>query len=720
MYTVKFENINLETGGFGSKVNNLVKLLKSGFAVPPGFLVTAESFEKFLRASNLHEKVSSLMESFHENERAAADVKNLILGGDFPDFLTREIKTELEELSLGRDIQGIGGVALDLVKAGRGDSVVALRPAMQGRGRSFLNIRGSVQLFENLKHCWASMIDSHPKIGEMNVIIQKMVNAEKSGIVSSSDPVRKENRMILEGIWGLGETIEEDIASPDFYLIDKNSGEVVVKEIGNKSWQKTRDAMSEKTVTEHVPADKATVQVFHPPELNTILELSKKVEQLFPAPQKIKFSVERNKLYILDTSHMKVKESASFSPEEVENKKLLVTGRGVAPGVVKGRVRVIVDMSELQSIQEGDILVSKSLPYHTFSSDIRGIITESGSFTGKSGEKAREMGIPYISGVSFPFQDNKEIIMDAYTGNIYELEEVQSIPQAPVEDDIVATHIKLSLSFPHVPDGLAEKTDGVGIIKAEHILTEGGRHPLHRARENPEELVQILVSKLGALARKLHPKPVWYRSLDARTDEFKSLGEEIKEANPLLGWHGIRRSLDEDMVLRCEIEALKRLYSEGMNNIYLMLPFVSVPEEVRKVKSWLDFPLKLGIVIEIPSAAMRIEEFCREGISSVILNHDTLYQLMTGIDLSNPKISGMYREEERTVLELIHHVIKGCRNFRIETSIFGDICNNSRVVEQLVEMGISSITTEGDTFDIIKNIVARTERKLLLEKAREE
>ena len=99
-----------------------------------------------------------------------------------------------------------------------------------------------------------------------------------------------------------------------------------------------------------------------------------------------------------------------------------------------------------------------------------------------------------------------------------------------------------------------------------------------------EDYIKILMNGIRPIAKAFDPKPVWIRTLDARSDEFRNLrgGEdEPQEANPMLGWHGIRRSLDEPDLLKAEFEAIKRLYEEeDLKNLGVMLPFVISTEEV--------------------------------------------------------------------------------------------------------------------------------------------
>ncbi len=288
-------------------------------------------------------------------------------------------------------------------------------------------------------------------------------------------------------------------------------------------------------------------------------------------------------------------------------------------------------------------------------------------------------------------------------------------------ESITATEVKLNLALPELDENTAKLCDGIGILKAERLLTSEGRNPFAMAKSNPEELVQLISSKIGGLAKLLYPKPLCYRSLDLSTDEARDLkgeDETPREPNPLLGWKGMRRSLDQPWVFRCEIEALKNLNQEGLNNIILLLPFISTLQEFKAVKSLIGFPMKLGIVIDTPSSALSIGDFCREGIIHASINLGNLAQLTLGVDRENPEISRLYSETDPAVLRLVRHVVSECKKRNIEVSVFSDANLSSELIEKLIGLGIRSISVDKAFLEGIKADIAKTEKKLLLEKLR--
>ena len=257
------------------------------------------------------------------------------------------------------------------------------------------------------------------------------------------------------------------------------------------------------------------------------------------------------------------------------------------------------------------------------------------------------------------------------------------------------------------------------------MILKYGKHPAKLVREGKrEEYIKILLDGIRPIAKAFHPKPVWVRTLDARSDELRHLEggeEEPKEANPMLGWHGIRRSLDEPELLKAEFEAIKRLHAEGLDNVHVMLPFIISVEEFKKAKAiakevGLPETCKIGIMIETPSAALTIEDFCKEGIAFASIGSNDLTMLTLGVDRNNAKISKLYSEMHPAVLKLIEHTIKTCKKYGVESSICGEAPSNiPEMVEFLVRQGITSISVNIDAIQRTREIIAKTEKEILKE-----
>ena len=214
----------------------------------------------------------------------------------------------------------------------------------------------------------------------------------------------------------------------------------------------------------------------------------------------------------------------------------------------------------------------------------------------------------------------------------------------------------------------------------------------------------------------MYPKPVWVRSLDARTDEFRNMqgGEnEPREDNPMLGWHGIRRSLDEPEILKAELESLKMLYEKGLDNVVWEIPFTIDVSELRKAKEIareIGAPDKFGIMVETPACALTIEEYCKEGIVFASFGSNDLTQTTLGIDRNNERLIKLFNEMHPSMQFLFKHVIDTCKKYNVETSICGELPSNRRdAVEFLVKTGIDSLSVNIDAIDKVREWVSEIE-----------
>jgi pyruvate,water dikinase len=409
-------------------------------------------------------------------------------------------------------------------------------------------------------------------------------------------------------------------------------------------------------------------------------------------------------------------------------------------------VRIIHGLEDISKVGKGDILVTvmTSPDLVPTMSKSAAIITDTGGTTCHAAIVSREMGIPCIVATQTAtktLQDGQLVTVDAYKGLIYPGEiKIGKPVEAVVEEGVVSgevpkefekiitTSIKVNLAFPENVEAVAKRVDGVGLLRIEHMITKAGIHPAKLVREGRrEEYIKILIEGIRPIAKAFHPKPVWVRTLDARSDEFRNLeggADEPKEDNPMLGWHGIRRSLDEPELLKTELEAIKRLHEEGLTNVHVMLPFVITAEEFRKSRKLaeevnLPKTVNMGIMVETPAAALTIKDFCKEGIDFVSFGTNDLSQLVLGVDRNNAKIAGLFTETHSAVKKMINYVIKVCKSYNVESSVCGEAPSNiPEFVEFLVKCGIDSISVNIDAIDKVRSQVIKIEKKLLLDALR--
>jgi pyruvate,water dikinase len=387
------------------------------------------------------------------------------------------------------------------------------------------------------------------------------------------------------------------------------------------------------------------------------------------------------------------------------------------------------------------------------------IVTDEGGVTSHAAIVSRELGIPCIVGTDTAtemLQDDDYVTVDATNGVVYrgkvELEglseereefEAPSAYGEPEEDTFAAeapeaapvgaataTKVKVNLDLPEAAErAAATKADGIGLFRLEMLIATKGVHPAQFIRTGrTSEYVNLLVEGIEKVARAFKDKPIWVRTSDLRTDEYRNLeggDQEPHESNPMLGLHGIRRALKDPDILRAEFVAIKQLHERGYKKIGVMLPFVINVSEVREAKRIMrevglepQSDVDFGVMIETPACVGIIEDLCNEGIDFISFGTNDLTQLVLGIDRNNEQLQHLWDEMHPGVLEVIEKVIDVCKKHNVKTSICGQAGSRTDMAEWLVNKGISSISANIDAVQEIRNTVFAIERKILLEAAR--
>ena len=724
----------------GGKGFNLIKLTKAGFPVPEAFFITAKAYDAFAEENELKGKILEIIEKVdfedpNSMQKASDEIKKMIFEAKMPDKIKAEIKDAYKRL------YGAPPLNLDFVKP-MDAPFVAVRSSgitedikgasSAGQYETFLNIKGEENLLKAVQKCWASLYtarviyyrhkNNQPQDTSICVVIQRMVNSEKSGVAFTVDPRNPKegsNHIIIEGCWGLGETLVQGNVEPDRYLVDKTTGDILEKVIGKKSLEMVRDPMYGITIQRNVLKENVEAQVLSDMEIVTLAAYCKKIEQYYNYPEDIEWAIERGKIYIIQTRAVTTLEEKEKT-KEVEGTPIL-EGWGASPGAAVGVVKIIRDATEVWKITKGDILVTKMTnpDFVVGMEKSSAIVTDEGGVTCHAAIVSRELSVPCIVGTKTATQILKEgmkITVDATHGKVYAGEIAIEMEEKKGVEIKTKVQVKVNIAFPETADK-AKHADGVGLLRLEHMLTKTGMHPIEYVRqERGEELTKIILDGVGKVAQAFYPKPVWVRSLDARTDEFKNMkgGEnEPVEINPMLGWHGVRRSLDQPEILKCELNALKKLHENGLTNVVWELPFIINVSELKRAKEIAEemgAPSNFGIMVEVPACALTIEDFCKEGIAFASFGSNDLTQTTLGIDRDNENLIKIFDEMHPAMQFLFKHVIEVCKKYNVESSICGELPSNRRdAVEFLVKAGIDSLSVNLDAIDKVREQVSELE-----------
>ena len=778
----------LVAGGKGAQLGEMYNI---NLPVPPGFVVTANAYKKFLKTSELEEPIYKILDNLDVEDtdalqKAAESIQDIIINSEMPRDIRSDIMEAYDNLNVDIDVYKMASkAALDIIKAGRDLPYVAVRSSataedmpqasFAGQMATFLNIKGNEDIVKTVQKCWASLFTSraiyyriknnfkHRDVA-IAVIVQRMVNSEKSGIIFTANPsTNNQNEIIIEAGLGLGEAVVSGSITPDLYIVDKETSEIKERKINKQEFSIIRDSRLGRSVKRTLRGDEGSEQKIDDITIKKLARYAKQIEEHYRAPQDIEFAIESNKIYIVqsrpittlkklpsreETPTTEVQQETSIEKIETEEttessgeKELLLQGLSASPGIGSGPVKLVHAIEDLSKIQKGNVLVARMTnpDYVAAMERASAIVTDEGGVTCHAAIVSREMGIPCVVGTmkaTHTLTENELITVDGTEGKVYkglaaiQHKEPKPVPQEIREEIETVTEVKVIVDLPDYAERAATTgADGVGLLRCEFMILKNKEHPVYLIDHGrKEELVNQLSADIKKIASAFKGKPVWYRTLDAPTDEFRHLegGEnEPEEDNPMMGWRSIRRGLDQPGLLKAEFEAIKKVHDEGFTNVGVMLPLVTDVEQIKRSKEILkDVGLEpcenidFGVMVETPAAVQIIKEICEEGVDFISLGTNDLTQFTLAVDRNNAKVQKLYDEMHPAVLRQIKHVIKTCREYNVETSICGQAGSKPEMAEFLVKAGIDSITANADAVQQIKNMVARTERKLLLNAAR--
>lgn len=753
MYVQKFEDLNKSDIAIaGGKGANLGELTQAGIPVPPGFVVTAETYQKFMEDTGINDKVLDILDKIDINDTkalqaAAEEIKSIIIETPIPDDMIMFIKEAYNQLC-----QRVGEDDTDVAIRSSATAEDLPEASFAGQQDTFLHVSGDEEVIEYVRKCWASLFEAraifyreendfeHSKV-LIAVVVQKMAMADKAGVMFTVNPSTGEEIALIEGSWGLGEAVVSGDVTPDNYQVDKKNNEVINVTISDKKVMYTNDE-SGTSIKVDVPENKRNERVLSDEELIELTEMGKRVQAHYGEPMDTEWAFERDNLFLLQARPITTLDGSKPAEDgDSVDGEVLVRGLGASPGIATGLVKIVLDIDELDKIEEGDVMVTTMTTPDMVPAMRRasGIVTDEGGVTCHASIISRELGIPCVVGTgdaTKTLKENTGVTLDGKKGLVFEgitevKEEAPQVQTVAAEAPILTvTEVKANVSMPEAAGRAAETgADGVGLLRTEHLMLTAGVHPGKFIADGKEdELIDTIAENVQIVADAFYPKPVWYRTLDAPTDEFITLegGEnEPREHNPMLGWRGIRRELDQPEILKCEFKAIKKLHEKGYTNIGIMIPLSQSPAELVKAKELCAevgfIPHKdvdFGMMVEIPAAAIIIDEYLKVGVDFVSLGTNDLTQYTLAVDRNNEFVAKHYTEEHPAVMKLIERTIRKCAEAGVTCSICGQAGSVPHIVEKLVKFGITSVSSNADAIAEVKKTVARAEQKIILEAAR--
>ena len=751
----------------GGKGANLGELTSAGLPVPDGFVVGAPAYAAFCEQTGLRERLAELLDGVNVEDTAALQAvstaaRKLFDVTSIPEPLQREIRDGYEQLA-GENLQAPVAVRSSATAEDTAESSFA------GMNETFLNIRGADAVIDAVRRCWRSLFGARTIYYrglngfaqadmDIAVVVQRQVESRSAGVMFTVNPATGErDELVIEGSFGLGEAVVSGAVSPDRYVVDKATLAIRRREVHHKDLliEYAPDGGTQQRALSEVQALRP---VLTDEEVVAVAELGRQIEEHYGSPQDTEWAFDPDgTLWMLQSRPITTLHDDNLTTvraaEPSEPQTVLLRGLGGAPGSASGAARVLTSLADAANLNDGDVLVT-----HMTSPDwlpllrrAAAVVTDSGGMTCHAAIVSRELGIPCVVGTGEAtrrLRDGEIVTVDATRGVVLEGARPAAGVSEPRGDAspagqtgatrgvalVTATQILVNLSEPSQVERVKDlPVDGVGLLRAEMMVLEAlaGDHPrtlLEEGRE--EEFIARMAEGLTTFAAGFAPRPVTYRTIDFRTNEFSGLrgGERFEphESNPMIGYRGALRYTREPDVFRLELAALGRVWDAGLHNLHVMLPFVRTARELRRCRELiseaglLDRPgFELWVMAEVPSVLFNLVQYAALGVAGISIGSNDLTQLLLGADRDNEVLAETFDERDPAVTAYLRELIPRARELGLRTSICGQAPSvHPEYAELLVRAGIDAISVSVDVIDRARGLVAAAEQRVLLDAAR--
>ena len=759
-----------KVGGKNASLGEMISGLDSqGVRVPGGFATTAEAFESFLEYSDLKNKINKLLSdldvtNIQELTKTGLLIRQWVEEAPFPDGLYQSIVDSYEKLSneLGSDVTFAvrsSATAEDLPEA-----------SFAGQQETYLNVSGIEDILTAVRKVYASLYNDRAisyrvhqgfehEMVSLSAGIQQMVRSDigSSGVMFTLDTESGFDEVVfITSAYGLGETVVQGSVNPDEFYVHKpalKSGRpaILSRSLGSKLIKMVyaEDNSKSPVATTEVDYKDRLKFSLSDSQIEELAQYAMKIESHYGRAMDIEWALDGvdGKLYIVQARPETVKSRQSTQNIEryqlLETSKILVEGRAIGQKIGTGKTKIINDLSEMDSVNQGDILVTDMTDpdWEPVMKRASAIITNRGGRTCHAAIIARELGVPAIVGTGNAtelLQNNSEVTAscaEGDTGKVYQgkldfehtFSEVGNLPEIPVKIMMNVGNPSRAFDFASIPNS------GVGLARLEFIINNTiGIHPkaLLQFESIPSEFkdeivkrtscykspvdfyVQKLTEGISTIAASFAESPVIIRMSDFKSNEYSNLfaGElyEPNEENPMIGYRGASRYISSDFreCFDLECQAIKNVRNKmGFRNVEIMIPFVRTTTEASKVIDLLKENglergkdgLRIIMMCELPSNAVIAEEFL-EYFDGFSIGSNDLTQLTLGMDRDSALIADGFDERNAAVKSMITMAIDACHNKGKYIGICGQgPSDHMDFAEWLLEKEITSISLNPDT-----------------------
>jgi len=774
-YVLPLESLRMtdvaSVGGKNASLGELIsQLAASGVRVPGGFATTAQAFDDFLKHNKLDARIDATLAKVDVDDmgvlaKAGAEIRGLVEKAGLPPELEAQIRAEYARVASGDDTASFAvrssATAEDLPDA-----------SFAGQQETYLNIRGIDHILDAVRRVYASLYNdraiayrvhkgfSHADVS-ISAGVQRMVRSDtgSAGVLFTMDTESGFRDVVfITSSYGLGETVVQGAVNPDEFYVSKvclaaGKPAILRRSLGTKAVKLVFAAAAR--------AGKSVEQVAVPEkdrdrfsladaQVEELARYAVAIEKHYRRPMDVEWGRDGGdgKLYILQARPETVKSQEKRRDTLTRYRlgkrgEVLASGRAIGSKIGQGRVRVIVDVSEIARVEQGDVLVTDMTDpnWEPVMKRAAAIVTNRGGRTCHAAIIARELGVPAVVGcenATEMLKEGSEVTVscaEGDTGYIYggkmdfEAVEVElaRMPPIPVKIAMNVGNPQLAFDFCQLPN------EGVGLARLEFIISNMiGIHPKAcleyatlpddlkaqvakqaRGYESPVRFyVEKMVEGVGTIAAAFWPKKVIVRLSDFKSNEYRNLiggsRYEPTEENPMLGFRGASRYIAQSFrdCFHLECEAMRKVRDTmGLTNVELMVPFVRTLAEAEQVLAILKANglergrngLRIVMMCEIPSNAILADDFLKHFDGFSIGSND-MTQLTLALDRDSGLVMEAFDERDPAVKRMLHLAIQACRKAGKYVGICGQGPSDyPDLAEWLMAEGIESMSLNPDT-----------------------
>lgn len=758
------DRVGGKNASLGEMITNLSDL---GVSVPNGFATTAQAFNDFLEQSGVNQRIYNLLDEtdiddVNQLAVAGAQIRQWVIDTPLTPALEKDIRDAFLQLSEG-EAEASFAVRSSATAEDMPDASFA------GQQETFLNVQGIEAVLVAIKHVFASLFNDraisyrvHQGYDHRGVAlsagVQRMVRSDlaSSGVMFTIDTESGFDQVVfITSAYGLGEMVVQGAVNPDEFYVHKptlknNKPAIVRRTLGSKKLQMVYADSKEhgkQVKIEDVPEALRNRFSLTDLEVEELARQALQIEKHYGRPMDIEWAKDghNGRLYIVQARPETVRSNQQVMEryQLKDQGQVLVEGRAIGHRIGAGMVKVIHNLSEMDRIQPGDVLVTDMTDpdWEPIMKKAAAIVTNRGGRTCHAAIIARELGIPAVVGcgdATDTLKENQEVTVscaEGDTGFVYD-GKLQFEVQSSQVKDMPSLNVKIMMNVGN-PDRAFDfaclPNEGVGLARLEFIINRMiGVHPralLEFDEQTPElqaeirnmmagydDPVEFYVSKLtegiSTLAAAFWPKRVIVRLSDFKSNEYANLvgGDkyEPKEENPMLGFRGAGRYVSEKFsdCFALECEAVKRVRNTmGLTNVEVMIPFVRTVAQAESVVAELakhdlkrgENGLKLIMMCEIPSNALLADQFL-EHFDGFSIGSNDMTQLTLGLDRDSGVVSELFDERNDAVKAMLSMAIKAAKRQNKYVGICGQGPSDHQDFAQwLVDEGIDSLSLNPDT-----------------------